>query len=168
MRLAISVDLKDYAQGSLAVRAEVRAGAGEYGFTLAALAAGDGVSVSNWAVTGGESRVEGDLVSVTGASFVIRYDVEVRHRVCLGSGKDTVGAQDFSAYAVAWPGKYVAPVLISTQARPQPVAVGCSANNPRLFTPIKQSMRNHFQPGFKRFYPDRRLSGWSAILFQRI
>ncbi len=89
MRLAISVDLKDYAQGSLAVRAEVRAGAGEHGFTLAALAAGDGVSVSNWVVTGGESRVEGDLVSVTGASFVIRYDVEVRHRVCLGSGKDT-------------------------------------------------------------------------------
>jgi len=63
-----------------------------------------------------------------------------------------VGAQDFSAYAVdqvldyaldlsnfheTSHGKYVAPVLISTQAQPQPVAVGCSANNPKLFTPIK-------------------------------
>ena len=63
-----------------------------------------------------------------------------------------VGAQDFSAYAVdqvldyaldlsnfheTSHGKYLAPVLISTQAQPQPVAVGCSANNPRLFTPIK-------------------------------
>ena len=63
-----------------------------------------------------------------------------------------VGAQDFSAYAVdqvldyaldlsnfheTSHGKYVAPVLISTEAQPQPVAVGCSANNPKLFTPIK-------------------------------
>ena len=63
-----------------------------------------------------------------------------------------VGAQDFSAYAVdqvldyaldlsnfheTSHGKYVAPVLISTEAKPQPVAVGCSANNPKLFTPIK-------------------------------
>lgn len=63
-----------------------------------------------------------------------------------------VGAQDFSAYAVdqvldyaldlsnfheTSHGKYVAPVLISTQAQPQPLAVGCSANNPKLFTPIK-------------------------------
>ena len=63
-----------------------------------------------------------------------------------------VGAQDFSAYAVdqvldyaldlsnfheTSHGKYVAPMLISTQAQPQPVAVGCSANNPKLFTPIK-------------------------------
>ena len=63
-----------------------------------------------------------------------------------------VGAQDFSAYAVdqvldyaldlsnfheTSHGKYVAPVLISTEAKAQPVAVGCSANNPKLFTPIK-------------------------------
>jgi len=63
-----------------------------------------------------------------------------------------VGAQDFSAYAVdqvldyaldlsnfheTSHGKYVAPVLISTQAQPQPVAVGCSAHNPKFFTPIK-------------------------------
>ncbi|MEI7481412.1 MAG: DUF2075 domain-containing protein [Elusimicrobiota bacterium] len=63
-----------------------------------------------------------------------------------------VGAQDFSAYAVdqvldyaldlsnfheTSHGKYVAPVLISTEAEPQPVVVGCSANNPKLFMPIK-------------------------------
>ncbi|HAH32237.1 MAG TPA: hypothetical protein DCL44_07990 [Elusimicrobia bacterium] len=63
-----------------------------------------------------------------------------------------VGAHDFSAYAVdqvmdyaldlsnfheTSHGKYVAPVLISTEAKPQPMAVGCSANNPKLFQPIK-------------------------------
>ena len=63
-----------------------------------------------------------------------------------------VGAHDYSAYAVdqvldyaldllnfheTSHDKYLAPVLISTEARPQPVTVGCSANNPKLILPIK-------------------------------
>ncbi|MDO8804967.1 MAG: DUF2075 domain-containing protein [Elusimicrobiota bacterium] len=63
-----------------------------------------------------------------------------------------VGAQDFSAYAVdqvldyaldlsnfheTSHGKYVAPVLVSTQAQPQPVNIGFSANNSKLCFPIK-------------------------------
>ena len=63
-----------------------------------------------------------------------------------------VGAHDFSAYAVdqvldyaldlsnfheTSHNKYLAPVLISTEAKPLQVAVACSANNPKLFRPIK-------------------------------
>jgi len=63
-----------------------------------------------------------------------------------------VGAQDFTAYAVdqvldyaldlsnfheTSHDKYLAPVLISTEAKPQPVAVACSANNPKLLRPIR-------------------------------
>lgn len=89
MHLDISVDLGKYAQGRLSVRVAVQAGPGEHVFTLIALAAGEGVSVLDWQVAGGESRAEGPLVSVAGAAFVLRYDVGIRHGVCLGSGKDT-------------------------------------------------------------------------------
>lgn len=89
MHLDIRVDLAKYAQGRLSVRVAVRAGRGEHAFALAALAAGPGVSVLDWQVAGAESRAEGQMVSVTGGDFVIRYDVEILHKVCLGSGKDT-------------------------------------------------------------------------------
>jgi hypothetical protein len=63
-----------------------------------------------------------------------------------------VGAHEFTAYAVdqvldyaldlsnfheTSHDKYLAPVLISTEAKPQPVAVACSANNPKLLRPIR-------------------------------
>ena len=89
MHLDICVDLNKYAQGRLAVRADVQAGPGEHAFTLAALSVGNGVSVTGWRVTGGESRAAGPQVSVTGAAFTLSYQVEVRHGACLGSSKDT-------------------------------------------------------------------------------
>lgn len=88
MHLDVAVDLSKHAQGRLSVRADVRALPGDHAFSLAALSAGDGVSVSGWGVAGGVCRVEGPQVSLAGDAFSIRYDVDIRHRVCLGSGRD--------------------------------------------------------------------------------
>lgn len=85
MHIDISVDISRYPQGVLGVRADVRADPGEHAFTLGVLTVGNGISVTSWRVAGGESRVEGPLVRVAGASFSLDYDVAVRHGVCLGS-----------------------------------------------------------------------------------
>lgn len=89
MHLDIGVDISKHAQGRIGVRVGVRAGQGEHAFALDVLAAGPGVAVVDWQVAGGEGRVEGRQVSVTGAEFVMSYGVEIAHTVCLGSGKDT-------------------------------------------------------------------------------
>jgi len=89
MNLDISVDIGGYAQGRVRVRVDVRASEGEHVFALDALAAGPGVAVTGWQVAGGKSSLDGRLARVTGAEFVITYDVEIAHKVCLGSGKDT-------------------------------------------------------------------------------
>lgn len=85
MQVHVSVHLQNYRQNLLTITLDAQGQPGSHGFTLSALAAGNGISVVNWQITGGEGRVDGAQFHVSGAAFRLQYDLEIMPHVCLGS-----------------------------------------------------------------------------------
>lgn len=85
MQIHITVHLENYVRRLLMVTVDAQAQPGDHIFLLHVLTVGNGVSIVDWQVTGGQSRVDESQVHINGSSFRVQYSVAILHELCLGA-----------------------------------------------------------------------------------